>query len=121
MNKICTDIEQSKRLIESGIDVNTADMWYDIRLGMIPNKIPQVRTNNGIDIDCYYIYPAWSLTALLGFIDKNISNVSLKYDGSEWFIIYEGCEEYEYKSFVSTYPLDAAFEMICWLLENKKI
>ena len=30
MNKICTSIEQSKKLIELGIDVNTADMYYDV-------------------------------------------------------------------------------------------
>ena len=28
MNKICTSIEQSKKLLELGIDVNTADMDY---------------------------------------------------------------------------------------------
>ena len=28
MNKICTSLEQSKKLIELGIDVNTADMRY---------------------------------------------------------------------------------------------
>lgn len=30
MNKICTNLEQSKKLIELGIDVNTADMCYRI-------------------------------------------------------------------------------------------
>lgn len=29
MNKICTSIEQSKKLIELGIDVNTADMFWN--------------------------------------------------------------------------------------------
>jgi len=28
MNKICTSIEQSKKLIELGIDINTADMCW---------------------------------------------------------------------------------------------
>lgn len=28
MNKICTSIEQSRKLIELGIDINTADMIY---------------------------------------------------------------------------------------------
>ena len=28
MNKICTTIEQSQKLIELGVDVNTADMRY---------------------------------------------------------------------------------------------
>ena len=30
MNKICTDIEQSKKLIELGIDMNTADMCWEL-------------------------------------------------------------------------------------------
>ena len=28
MNNICTSVEQSQKLIELGIDVNTADMYY---------------------------------------------------------------------------------------------
>lgn len=28
MKKICTTKEQSQKLIELGLDVNTADMWY---------------------------------------------------------------------------------------------
>ena len=28
MNNICTSIEQSQKLIELGIDVNTADMYH---------------------------------------------------------------------------------------------
>lgn len=28
MNKICTSFKQSKKLIELGIDINTADMHY---------------------------------------------------------------------------------------------
>ena len=28
MNKICTSVEQSKKLIELGIDIKTADMYY---------------------------------------------------------------------------------------------
>jgi hypothetical protein len=28
MNKICTSVEQSKKLIKLGIDINTSDMRY---------------------------------------------------------------------------------------------
>ncbi len=40
MSKICTSLEQSKRLIELGIDVKTADMfWADgERLAVWNNK-----------------------------------------------------------------------------------
>lgn len=30
MNKICTSLEQSKKLVELGLDLNTADMCYRI-------------------------------------------------------------------------------------------
>ena len=30
MNKICTSIDQSKKLIELGLDVKTADMFWDM-------------------------------------------------------------------------------------------
>lgn len=35
MNKICTSIEQSQKLIEIGIDTNTADMYYDNILDIV--------------------------------------------------------------------------------------
>ena len=64
MNKICTSIEQSKRLMELGIDVNTADMmWeYDTDKETYWNK-PTI-----IPIDSYIFIndiPSWSLSALL--------------------------------------------------------
>lgn len=136
MSKICTTIEQSQKLIELGIDVNTADMHYVRKItDFMGNKLetpkwsmPKYGNTNSKhasyiiqNFENYELCPVWSLAALLELIGKNISNVSLKYDGSEWFIIYEGREEYEYKSFVSTCPLDAAFKMICILLENKEL
>lgn len=61
--KICTSIEQSRELMELGLDPKTADMlWinycdddYDYRLGVINN--PNEELNEDI--------PAWSLSALL--------------------------------------------------------
>ena len=58
MNKICTTIEQSKKLIELGIDVNTADMfWAD-------GERPAVWNNKDISLDEMDV-PAWSLAALV--------------------------------------------------------
>ena len=51
MNKICTDIYQSKKIIGLGIDVNTTDMrWQN-------NEFQIGFNDDGI--------PAWSLSALL--------------------------------------------------------
>ena len=130
MNKICTTIEQSKKLIELGIDVNTADMCYRI-VAYNPN-----------DTHVYQPYcfvgtlesdiPAWSLSALISlmpfhYIENNnrfgfyqVKGLNRKgetyrfgYKTNNDFFLFE----------TSWYNdvIDAAFEMICWLKENKKI
>lgn len=58
MNKICTDIEQSEKLMELGIDVNTADMYYTSE-----HSTPSIMTGAKSDYSSYI--PAWSLSALL--------------------------------------------------------
>ena len=55
MSKICTNIKQSKKLIELGLDPNSADMRYDG--AMMEIEVPKVKYN-GLGI------PAWSLSAL---------------------------------------------------------
>lgn len=74
--KRCTDLEQSKKLIEIGIDINTADLLYSgVHLGtdgkyyksddnwiMTPEYFIQLPHNCTGDIKNQL--PAWSLTAL---------------------------------------------------------
>ena len=65
MHKICTSLEQSKKLIELGIDINTADMFWK---NGVSNEYIQCFTpfvSNGTNIDFDYDIPAWSLSALL--------------------------------------------------------
>ena len=135
MNKICTTIEQSKKLIELGIDVNTADMhystWTILNEGeyiLSPNQgqtIEELQEDYGNQI-----IPAWSLSALLGLMPKLYEfendpddggcqpNLCKGWDNNQWHIVYRSSiyitEWYDE-------PLDAAFEMICWLKENGKI
>ena len=70
MNKICTSLDQSKKLMELGIDTDTADMCYKC-LGEDPYDLIvrpysdwkeeyKVLLRSG---DAK-VYPAWSLTAL---------------------------------------------------------
>lgn len=128
MNKICTSIEQSKKLIELGINVNTADMCYRI-VAYNPN-----------DTHVYQPYcfvgtlesdiPAWSLSALLELMPKLYEfeddlddggcqpNLCKGWDNNLWHVVYR------YSIYNTEWyddPIDAAFEMVCWLKENKKI
>ena len=118
MNKICTSQEQSKKLIELGIDVNTADMFWDTLFA----KKPEAQVDNHHFVDEYddkYRVPAWSLSALMELMNRNYYNMSLNCHGAEWDVKFDDSETY--KAFTKDYAVDAAFEMICWLLENKKL
>lgn len=121
MNKICTDINQSKKLIELGIDINTADMlWtYDFMVNDINglNVISEQLKPEENDI------PAWSLAALLAVLpnNENIStNLSkggyristLEYTNS-WFVDYEDETDGLNNCVTSAdNPVDACYEMI---------
>lgn len=128
MNKICTSIEQSKKLIELGIDVSTANMYWK---NGVSDKYIQCFTpfvcgdyQDGLDFD--YDIPAWSLSALLGLMptdDKRDeyyvdTESHLDYHSVSYRNCWDGCIHSEYSE---ESLLDAAFIMVCWLLENKKL
>lgn len=59
MNKICTDIPQSKRLIELGLDAKTADMIYTNFYGKVSQSLPMSKEVYDIlkyPIDGGYLY-----------------------------------------------------------------
>ena len=109
MAKLCTTIEQSKKLTELGLSRETSDMFYwcgtDLRIGGYKAQ------DKDTDI------PAWSLSALLELMPP-IYHLKPMIDLEGNSIYYSGndapCTE-------GSTLMDAAFEMICWLLENKKL
>lgn len=111
---IATTIEQSKKLIELGIDVNTADMRYS----PLNSDIPWVWVGKPlIEKDAIL---AWSLSALLGLIkpvNENTYTIQGTLDGGAIISF----EEVTSVVFQEDNILDAAFEMVCYLLENKLI
>ena len=125
MTKVCTTIKQSRKLFELGIDIKTADMYYMYRHWEIDENTvgAQSDAHIGFNPDIYYgadngktyhYVPAWSLTALLGLIPK----FSLEKDvsGNEGYQLH-----YNYNTIYYDDPIDAAFDMICWLKEHNKI
>lgn len=141
MNKICTDIEQSKKLIELGIDVNTADMYW-----WSTSKRSYIEAMDDGDFDETEGHiPAWSLTALMNllpseFTEKgeysettyriDIRKYALTDDVDIYQIAYGNYHWYEdgshsWKDMVNSGEkeelIDAVFQMIIWLKENEKI
>lgn len=144
MNKICTTIEQSKKLLELRIDRNTADMRYgyiapyDYSDRMFDGGYDEVpypkdflkRNPNFSENEYDGELPAWSLSALLGLMPKIYEyendpedggcqpNLCKGWDNNQWHIVYRS------SLYITEWyddPLDAAFEMVVWLKENNKI
>lgn len=124
MNKICTSLEQSQKLIELRIDRNTADMYYTSE-----HSTPSIMTGAKSDYSSYV--PAWSLAALLDILPNDeVTTTTVTRGGwnSEsakyldiWFADYETEKHDNDFTLSEDTPLDAAFEMVVWLKENGKL
>ena len=112
MNKICTSQEQSQKLIELGIDVNTADMYWNLTNQNHPPIIGKYCVEyGGMEL------PAWSLTALFNMLPKSARlekgsstelfrvNLPVELKCSDWYLD----------------PIDAAFEIVCLLKKEEYI
>lgn len=136
---IATTIEQSKHLLELGLDTSTADMYY-----LLGNPLALVRwIKSDVHLLAVTDIPSWSLTALLNMMPITITKDDMEYklkifprglfsthsDTSKWTLQYCGID-YSYRA-RDKYPIliavtqhdiiDAAYEMACWLLENNFI
>jgi hypothetical protein len=117
MNKICTNIDQSNKLIELGIDINSADMywWSSGKRYYIEAMDDGDFNEKGGHVR------AWSLSQLLSLIYIEYNLEKTLFDQSDIFTYSINCPLFNYRTFEHDEPLDAAFEMICYLLEQNKI
>lgn len=119
MKQVCTSIEQSKKLLELGLDLDTADMFwrhenpsnYDFPVAI--DKYERPFKNNTV---------SWSLTALEDLLPNFIRDEQMfflskwKRTDDSWKIAYH-LGENEYVSF-SGNNFDIVYDMIVWLIEN---
>ena len=119
MNKICTSIDQSQKLIELGVDINTADMYWSLTNQNHPPVIGKYCAEyGGMQL------PAWSLTALLELMPDVININGINYRQQEFKTKNSYCYCYADERFPISFdgqPVDAAFEMVVWLKENDKL
>lgn len=117
MNKICTSLEQSKKLVELGIDVSTADMYWKNGISdkYIQCFTPFVCDEYQSEIDFDYDIPCWSLAALLDILPEPYQLTSNKEGKVQLMIIHHLEKEY-YDN-----PIDACVEMIVKLKEQNLI
>lgn len=125
MNKICTTIEQSKKLIDLRINVNTADMyWWNCHGWKLSANPYTEEVKNGYkkhELECI---PAWSLSALLELIPDELQDnhfLTLEKEKDEYCCCFEDINGNSFNHFFGNNAIDATLEMIYWLIENNKI
>ena len=122
MKPICTSVEQSKKLIELGLDIETSDMYWDFQETgyiLIADELGYYHNDSEI--------PAWSLAALFELLPKEIEFysdecefiplLSRYYDDKSKFICnYDNgaCEHW----YIEDSPVDAVYNMLVWTIEN---
>ncbi|MBO6273890.1 hypothetical protein J6O48_14125 [bacterium] len=128
MNKICTDIGQSQKLIELGIDVNTADMMWDDWSLIEEGWKLSIGYYSEIEKDYgRKCYPAWSLAALLDILPKKYypvkdheTNLILGKPKDKWCVLYWDTTGMQHgEETLADNPIDACYEMIIKLNEQK--
>lgn len=128
MNKICTSIEQSRKLVELGINIKTSDMYYlyDYNINEYEDDaqiISQSELGQHFSLFPEDI-PAWSLSALLELMPERIKigeELSFCLTSKKSLTGFGFGYNLNGTTFVKDNPVDAAFEMVCWLKENNKI
>ena len=144
MKQICTTIEQSQKLIELGLSPETADMYYQKVIPKSNKTEHNPKAGNPVEALMWYnkgyatfnkaplkleehCIPAWSLSALLELVPKEINmgtatnyHFSLwpTYDNT-WIAIYETAGHYVMEMYEKQTALEAVYEMVVWLIENK--
>lgn len=111
---ISTTIEQSKHLLKLGLDPKTADcMW-------LVTSRARLHVLDGEPIsnyDRWENYPAWSLSALLEVISK-VTCISYLTIDTSYLIRCKDLGFLWQKDIAAKDPITAAYEMVCWLLEQ---
>lgn len=124
-----TSIEQSEKLLELGLKPESADMFYEILTGEIYPQLVRVKLTDKHWMELYpeVMMPCWSLGALLEMMPKEgiqpfeDSNPFIGYGDKKYRCVYlNGDWESSHQTMGDT-PIEAAYNMIVWLLENGHI
>lgn len=120
-----TTIEEAKQLIEAGLDVNTADMFWQISdepsMWEYDNPHIYVGEKPKLMMKWLYAVPAWSLAALLSIIDSNNLVYDISNDKNREFKILVYKADYTNQEVKFHHTEHSIVDMIIWLLENNYI
>lgn len=117
-----TSIEQSKKLLELGLNRDTADMCYPKDAFAVNYDEEPVCNYSGFGL----AHPCWSLGALLDVLktrkDCNFITIHSSYS-LKWILntSYYELANWKEKETIGETPIEAAYNMVVWLLENEQL
>lgn len=111
---IATNIEQSRRLLKLGLDPNTADMVWMFNKWLYSIKDNILHREQFSEQDTL----AWSLSALLEVIPKECEPDIQKSPISGVYFAHWFADGKPYITDDHGNAVAAAYEMVCWLLEQ---
>lgn len=120
-------VGQIKHLQKIGIELRNTSMllWHPQILDGIPNSVWDLSFWSESLFSEDNVYPAYTLQDILGKLPKYINDFGTKYKlhieptfAGPWCISYQIgiCEPFVFK--IAEDPLDAAYDMLCWCIEN---
>lgn len=119
MNQICTNKEQSQRLLEAGVRPETADMYLDEFERLVAFEYRRIKSKAYQDT----VLPTWSLSKLIDMIPDQIECEGYNYylfilpRDKEFTIKYSAGSNLA-KSYCRESLFDAITEMIEWLIKE---
>lgn len=128
MEKQVLSIERMQHLKELGLDTSKASMCWvklgeDVRLSVHDEYCYESSLMESI--------PAFTLQDILEMLPSTINNNDDEYwlefgvgelDKSDWYIQYKSVETISvFKYISSNTSIDAAYEMLCWCIENNYV
>lgn len=126
MNQICTNKEQSSRLLEAGVRPETADMYLDEFERLVAFEYRRIEGHVGQDM----AFPAWSLSKLIDMMPPAIDSLGTlylcaglnakKYNADNKVKAHQYSIEYgvNYTSHRYDDPIEALIETIEWLIKE---
>ena len=114
MSNVVTTIEQSRKLIELGLDPESADMTYLLFSdGKYSIKVEIGERQKGESF-----LPAWSLSALLRVLPLETELYKMRNDAHEIYYEIDCADATGWVGYEDSDPITAAYEMVCCLLEQ---
>lgn len=123
MSKQCLSIEQMQHLKELGVDTKTASLCW-----VCLNSEPYISFyNKGYPQDDEKVIPSFTLQDILDLLPQNVLDSFLTIIKDEYLVdgrfFYNVCyqdalSDYELIAIRKDDLIDAAYEMLCWVIEN---